>query len=1152
MSKGRVLLATVLAAALVAVTPAGTGMVAMAGATGDVVTTVDFEGYPVGTQVTNQYTGIDFEYATAAGFNLGAPADGVASSDSGGPPLVVSTGAHGGSHAGEMQAPAEFAPAGTFAAFSNLADSVSVYIGDLADASVHVELDAYGTNRNLLGTDKATTSSVGAQTLLTYSTGGTGDIAYVAIYRSDGIGGDAVIDDLGFDVPASTPPVVGVSAPTITYELGQGGTRAIPLTVARVDNPTNPVTVTVTGLPSGVTSSLSENPVPLPDTVTTLTLTATSTAAVGNYTVSFGASATGATSEAADIVTLSIVAPVQLATPTSLAVGGCSSHQTTVTAEVAPGLSGPVTFAVGITSASSGISASVNPVQAAVTNGTAQTALTVSSTGGSDPGTLQLVASLAGGGSQSVDVPVQRLVPQVSAIDAMDISSLGTSVAGLHADTPRLEKPGTTVEIYGQYFCSSATIAFGNPEATVTASVGHTLGVQGPEDYLRVTTPRDATSGPVTVTAGSPPASGSSSASLTVDSYRNAEAFNFSNFFPQLNFADLTDAFGTQQTYINVNVCGFLTFGLVNCSAAIVPDPVALAWLGIAEAALQGGTCFGFSLTDQRLVSQQMGLSSFPGTPAIYDLDGPPVDSSHKASGNSPLLLALKAQHLMQFSTEFLSKWLARATAQSVSPPDQVVAEIAQEINDIFAAGRYPMIELNDGNGGGGHVVVAYDMEPNGAGGYNIYVYDSNSPYQANEDTDGNLHAHNLVESVIYLQANGTWALHSTPEPNTNGQPFQGGPSAIVVTDPASIPIHPTLATLGGAAPGLLFSSAGTAGSTGASAAAAAHVTQLTGPGGKALFAKNGSLDTDPATRLDAAPFAPFVGPGASASRSPQLIVVGPGVHQLTVTARGTSRGGTTETMVDGGFVGTVGASIAKGSSAQVSFSAAAGTVGFSGTTSTPLSLGVNRVSAAGSESVVVTTADTKGGSDLLTIGAGTGAVTLTRRGPATTFTMTLSGETGNGLPASFTTGPVPVGAGQTASITGIHWNSLAAASLTARVGGKSLKLRNRAQAVRLVDIARVKELAGAHQHVSLVVAGSLAKLPAGSDVAIVWVVRKPSSPATKWPLKAQHGSFSSSWSLRLAKATGITFTAVVVAVGAKGATELSGTATRSLTFSVG
>ncbi len=1122
---------------------------------GDIVTTVDFEAYAPGTQITNQYTGITFEYPTAAAFTLGTPGTGVVSVDTGGPPVVTASGARSGSDAGDMVSPGEFGAAGTFAAFSNLAGSVSVYIGDAAPVSIHVELDAYGANRALLGSDTAVTSGAGAQTLLTYSTGGAGTIAYVAIYRTDHIGGDAVIDDLSFNVPPSAAAVVGVSASTVTYELGPGGTRDIPLTVARLNGATNPATIAVTGLPTGVTSSLSQNPVALPATTSTLTLAAATTVATGNYAIALTASATGATSQPPEDITLSIVAPVQVVAPSSIMVGGCSTHNTTITAQVAPGLSGPVTFAVNITSSSPGLTSALSPVQAAVSEGLAQTTLTIASTGGSASGTVQLTATLAGGGSQTVDIPLQRLGPEVTAIDAMDTSSLGTPVAGLNANTPRAEKPGTTVEVFGQYFCTSATVAFGNPKATVIATVKKTLGSQGPEDYLRVTTPRDATSGPVTVTAGSPPASGTSTASLTVDSYRNADAFNFHNFFPSLNFQDLTDAFGSQQTYINFNPCGILTLGQANCSVPLVPDPVAAAWLGIADAALSGGTCFGIALTDQRLMSRQIDVSLFPGTgPLIYDLNGPKIGSDGTARGNEPLLEVLKAQHLMQFSTEFMSKWLARATAQTIEPPGQVVAGIAQEISAIFAAGRYPMIELNDGNGGGGHVLVAYDLEANGTGGYNIYVYDSNSPYQGSEGTDADGHAHTLVESVIYLQSNGTWALPSTTEPNTNGQPFQGGPSAIVVTDPASIPLHPTLATLGGAAPGLLFSSAGAPGSAGANAAAAAHLTQLTGAGGQTLYGKNGSLNRDAATRLDAAPFGPFVGPGASAARSPQLIVVGPGLNQVQVTARGTTQGGTAETFVDGGFVGTVAASTPKGASGRTSFSAPAGSVGFTGTTSTPLSLEVNRVTASGSQSVLVTTSGAKGGSDMLMLGAGGGAITLARRGPATTFTMTLSGESHNELPGTFTTGAISIGPGQTASISGIHWTSLAGASLTARVGGKSWKLRNRTAAFRLVNIGQVQELPGTHQHVRLVVTGSLAKLAGGSDVAVVWVVRHGKSVLAQHEvaLQVQHGSFTSSWTVRLAKAKGITFTAVLVAVGRKGATEISSTATRSVTFSVG
>ena len=273
-----------------------------------------------------------------------------------------------------------------------------------------------------------------------------------------------------------------------------------------------------------------------------------------------------------------------------------------------------------------------------------------------------------------------------------------------------------------------------------------------------------------------------------------------------------------------------------------------------------GGTCFGISLTDQRLLSGQIDIDSFNRTTgSVYGLDGPAVGSDGWACGNEPLLQVLKAQHLMQLSTEFLSTWLPCATAQSIESGAQVAGNIAYEIEQIFAEGRYPMIELNDTNGGGGHVVVAYDITPNGSGGYDIYVYDSNNPYTSNEDTDGTAHAIAVAASVIHLESNGTWQLASTTEPpSSGGGPFQGGPSAIVVTDPASIPLHPTLATLGGIAPGLLFSSVGSPGSPTGNLAGAGRVTQVAGPQGRVLYNAHGKLDTNPATRLDAATFCAF------------------------------------------------------------------------------------------------------------------------------------------------------------------------------------------------------------------------------------------------------------------------------------------------------
>ena len=670
----------------------------------DTVNTVDFENYAVGTEIANQYSGITFEYPTSADFTLGAtPAKGVVSSDVGGPPIVTNMGAHSGSQAGSLEPSGEFSAAGTFAAFTNLADSVSVYIGDESVSGSHVELDAYGADMSLLGSDTAVTAATGAETLLTYSTGGAGTIAYVAMYRTDHTGNYGVIDDLTFDVPPSSTPLVGVNTTTTTYELGQGGSRDLALTVNRLDGASGPVTLSVSGLPAEVTGALSENPVASGDTSSTLTLAAATDAPVGNYQVSVSASASGATSQPPAIFTLSIISPLSLAAPTQLKVGGCSSAKASISVEAAPGVTGPVSFDINTSSPSPGLSSSLSAGQVALSEEEAQTTLTVSSTGGTDSGTVDLRASIPDGASSSVSIPVQRLGPQVT-----EVGPLG----GPELLTPRALRAGTTLEVYGNYFCDTAQVAFGNSQASVTASVKHLYGTQGPYDYIRVETPRLATTGPITVTAGSPAASGTSTSSVTVDSFRNVVAFNFHNFFPVLTFQDLTDAFGSQQTYINVNPCGFLTLGLANCSVALVPDPVAEAWLGIAQASMSGGTCFGISLTDNRMIEGFIDPKSFPrtGGDLIYDLNGPATDSNGYARGSEPLLLQLKADHLMQLSTEFLSKWLAQATAETILSGDSVVSLIASQIKSIFSAGRYPMIELNDGNGGGGHVVVAYDL----------------------------------------------------------------------------------------------------------------------------------------------------------------------------------------------------------------------------------------------------------------------------------------------------------------------------------------------------------------------------------------------------------------------------------------------------------
>jgi hypothetical protein len=95
------------------------------------------------------------------------------------------------------------------------------------------------------------------------------------------------------------------------------------------------------------------------------------------------------------------------------------------------------------------------------------------------------------------------------------------------------------------------------------------------------------------------------------------------------------------------------------------------------------------------------------------------------------------------------------------------------------------MIELQDG---GGHVVVAYNVQGSPPGPWVIDVYDSNLPFNEIGDEnapDGEQHHLNFASSRITVQANGRWSLSSTS--------MSGGPTELVVTDPASIGNPPSL-----------------------------------------------------------------------------------------------------------------------------------------------------------------------------------------------------------------------------------------------------------------------------------------------------------------------------------------------------------------------
>ena len=1135
-------------ALVVALTPA-IQIAHVSDAVADTTFTADFEAYSAGTEITNQYPFVTFDSVNVVGdgFSYGsAPSDHTIAVSGPLNPVVDTDGPHTGSNDGRVGCPGEFCTSGTFGLLNYSADSLSMYVGDSAQSTVTVELDAYDGNGNYLDHSTVSTSGTGAKTLISYTAPAGHSIGYFVV-RLVGTGNatNLDIDDFSISVPAGSVPTVGVSAGAGSYEVGKDGTIEIPLTIHRINGATGDVDIDVEGFTAHVTGSATD---PGTGTSSTLTVSADHTAPLTDVPLTISASATDTNSQPANTVQIDVITPISFAAPIGITSQTCEPNTFTVEAQVAPGEPGStVAFSTSFLPATTGLTASATtPIT--ISSGIADTSVHVSSTGGGVDTTLKVTALLLNGDSATANIKVTREAPDITAVDAIDNGAHGP-VAGNLAMTPRAQGPGTTIEVYGHGFCDTATVFVGNDHAGVSATVKHKSNGQGPYDYIRIETPRLATSGAVTVEAGSPSVtSAASAASLVVDSYRNTNGWQFHNFDPTLIFDDLVQAYGTDQTYIHIDPCGFFTLGFGHCSVDLVPDPTAYIFLGIAQASMESGTCFGFSLSTQRLLE---GIDSLPGNlPSIFDEPAPDTDHDAQANhGVQPVLDLLKADHLMQLSDEFLTQWGPKAQALQLADPSVVTPALASDIENILSAGRFPMIEMNDN--GEGHVVVAYDIVQTGTGTFDVYVYDSNDQFQPSENTDGSGHASAVNNAVIHLTTNGQWSLASTVE-NDGSTPFHGGPGGLVVTDPQIIPKVPHLGSFSGAAvPGSLFSSNSAPGS--ASKSSAATITQVSS-GGRTLYGSGGGLNMNPSTRLAAMPMPGFVS-GSTASVG-QLIDVGKHVHSLKVSTTGSKTGGATLTYVQGAYAGEVQTSTTSGAKQGGSFDSNAGTVGYTGTTTNPVTLDVARTGTTDEHDVSVTVAS-PGSADALTLGAGKGAVTLSHTGAATTFTITLSGNTKGGLPQTFTGKPIALGANQSAHVDSISWGR-SGGTVKVKIGGKTITLHNLTAKPRGAKITTLHVSKKSKKTIDGVLKVKLPKLPTGSQAIAVWFVHNGHKLLATHRVVLSIGkpSVTSNWLIKLSKHKKwrhkrLTFTAVVVTIAVHGGAEKAASSHRSTHYRV-
>ena len=164
---------------------------------------------------------------------------------------------------------------------------------------------------------------------------------------------------------AAPPPDFSLSASPGTVTIMQGTAGGSTITVSPVNGFSGSVTLSASGLPTGMTAGFATNPA---TTTSALTLTASTTAAIGTVTVTISGKSGSLTHTTS--VTLTVNPAVKpdfalSASPTTLTIARGSSGKSTITVSPLNGFSGPVTLSDS--GLPKGLSASFSPDPATTT-----------------------------------------------------------------------------------------------------------------------------------------------------------------------------------------------------------------------------------------------------------------------------------------------------------------------------------------------------------------------------------------------------------------------------------------------------------------------------------------------------------------------------------------------------------------------------------------------------------------------------------------------------------------------------------------------------------------------------------------------------------------------------------------------------------------
>ena len=301
-----------------------------------------------------------------------------------------------------------------FAQLSTETTSVSLYVGvQNGSAGNAVDLTGYDPQGNVVQSDSQTAGTQD-DTLLQISSG-TADIAYFSVAVIDGGSPQTPTleaDDLSFVVPSTPPPPEIVLPPGTTYgPVGsRGESSSLGFTIDRLNGANDPVDLTVSGLPSGV-SVTGGTTIPANSSTTTLEFSVAPGAPLVNdasFTITATSSdVSGTQGPVMENFTVVTALSLQLdgsAGNVTVPMGPCSNTDVGVAVNVGPGVSTPTTLTVTTTGDSTGLSYALSSSSAPPTYTELNLSLARTSTAGS--GDLEITITATNGNAPPVSETV--------------------------------------------------------------------------------------------------------------------------------------------------------------------------------------------------------------------------------------------------------------------------------------------------------------------------------------------------------------------------------------------------------------------------------------------------------------------------------------------------------------------------------------------------------------------------------------------------------------------------------------------------------------------------------------------------------------------------------------------------------------------------